>query len=189
MRFSIIICYCEMTGEITTPIAWLLSLDPMTFLSVAIFLLTFLWIAAVVWTLKDSIARTSNIWFHILAVLLVTVFTPLFGIPLYLAIRPIYYHPRKLYARAMLRSLTVQCDSCGTRNPCDHYFCLQCGDDLTVQCANCETYYPKEYLHCFHCGASKSHKPKEIHTKSSHKTVVKKTTATTKTTEKPSKNI
>ena len=46
-------------------------------------------IIAIIWTAKDISARTDSSFFHIISVLFVTLLTPIIGLPLYLAIRPI----------------------------------------------------------------------------------------------------
>lgn len=47
-----------------------------------------LWICVIIWVVKDSNYRSFSLSFQILAVLLVTLLTPLIGLPLYRAIMP-----------------------------------------------------------------------------------------------------
>lgn len=145
-----------MTGSVVSSslFSTLSQTDPLSLIGIGIMMLTFLWLACLVWVLKDSMARSNNILFHVLAVLLITAFTPLFGVPLYLAIRPLYYQPRKYFGRHMLKTMTIPCPSCNTYNPHDYFHCYTCGSDLTVQCASCETFFPYTHEHCFHCGAA-----------------------------------
>ncbi len=50
--------------------------------------LAFLWIAIILWVTKDIIHRTSNMLHQILAISSVIFLTPLFGLLIYLIIRP-----------------------------------------------------------------------------------------------------
>ena len=124
------------------------------YLAVALALLVLLWLTALVWVLKDSMARSNSLWFHLLSVILVTLLTPVFGLPLYLAIRPIYYHPRKYFGRNLLYALTVPCPQCQTINDKNNYYCTCCGRDLSHQCDFCGTYFAVGDDFCYHCGRS-----------------------------------
>ena len=47
-----------------------------------------IWIFSLVWVYKDISNRTENIYYQIFSILIILLFTPLFGIFLYLIIRP-----------------------------------------------------------------------------------------------------
>ncbi len=47
-----------------------------------------LWIALIIWVTKDITNRTHNLVFQICSILLIVIFTPLFGLLLYLILRP-----------------------------------------------------------------------------------------------------
>jgi hypothetical protein len=49
--------------------------------------LVLLWVALIVWVTKDIISRTNNIIFQIVSILLATILN-IFGVLIYLAIRP-----------------------------------------------------------------------------------------------------
>lgn len=49
--------------------------------------LTLLWIALIIWATKDILSRTNNLAFQIISILLVTILN-IFGVLIYLAIRP-----------------------------------------------------------------------------------------------------
>ena len=57
------------------------------FLGILIYL-AFLWIAVIVWVTKDITNRTNNLSFQIISISLVIFLTPIFGLVLYLIIRP-----------------------------------------------------------------------------------------------------
>lgn len=118
-----------------------------------------LWLSCLVWVLKDSMARSRNVWFHVLAVLLVTFLTPVVGLPVYYSIRPLFILPHKYYGAVLTHALTVSCPDCRTPVAYDHYFCHVCGADCTRKCHHCGTYYPHTYQHCFHCGTGQEELP------------------------------
>lgn len=62
----------------------------------------FIRVLIIIWVLKDSIYRSSNGFFPIFSLLLVTIATPIVWLPIYLAIRPIgYKHERAYWKRIM----------------------------------------------------------------------------------------
>lgn len=69
-------------------IAWL-TLPEVMYVIVAgvIIYLILLWIALVIWVAKDIVSRTNNILFQLISILIVLILN-IFGIFIYLAIRP-----------------------------------------------------------------------------------------------------
>ena len=57
----------------------------------------FLRLLVIIWVIKDSNYRSHNTGFVILSLLLVTLWTPLLGLPIYLAIRPLGYKYERSY--------------------------------------------------------------------------------------------
>jgi len=113
----------------------------------------FLWIVALIRVIKDSTARSNSFWFQFFALLCIIVLTPIFGLPLYLALRPAKYKEEQ-YARK--ESLVLQshyCLNCHTQNLLDHSFCTHCGDALKGECRECEELYSKNHEYCPYCGA------------------------------------
>lgn len=47
-----------------------------------------LWIAFIIWIIKDITNRTTNLAFQVFCLLIIIVLTPIFGLPIYLLIRP-----------------------------------------------------------------------------------------------------
>lgn len=66
------------------------------------YLLLFFWILIIIRTIKDAQYRSHSTFFIIIAILLVTIGTPLIGIPIYLAIRPIWYKYERAYWKAVM---------------------------------------------------------------------------------------
>jgi hypothetical protein len=116
-------------------------------------ILCFLWIVAIIWTAKDSGARSSSLWFQFLSVLLVVALGPVFGILLYVAIRPQWWKWDKTPWRdTSFQSIQV-CDNCGNFNNIEHKYCTSCWESIQDTCRECQNKYPKCYAYCPHCGA------------------------------------
>ncbi len=47
-----------------------------------------IWAAFIIWVIKDVTNRTTNILVQTLAIFIILFFTPIFGLPIYLLIRP-----------------------------------------------------------------------------------------------------
>ncbi len=71
-------------------------------------IVVFVWILVIVWTLKDSIYSSSSLLFQVLSVLLVALWTPLIGLPLYLAIRPLWYKYEREYWKMIMEWYTIE---------------------------------------------------------------------------------
>lgn len=59
----------------------------MLFLGILIYVAV-LWIALILWVTKDITNRTNNMAFQILSISMIIFLTPVFGLPLYLLVRP-----------------------------------------------------------------------------------------------------
>lgn len=70
--------------------------------SAIFYMLIFFWILVMIRTIKDSNYRSHNTGFVVLSLLLVTLGTPLLGLPLYLAIRPLGYKYERSYWKAVM---------------------------------------------------------------------------------------
>lgn len=51
----------------------------------------FCWILSIIWVSKDIRARTNSITFQCACILLITICTPIIGLPMYRTIRPLKY--------------------------------------------------------------------------------------------------
>jgi len=63
------------------------------------------WVLIIIWVLKDSNYRSSSTSFSLFAVIIVTLGTPVIGLPLYLAIRPLGYKHERRYWKAMSENM------------------------------------------------------------------------------------
>ncbi len=67
----------------------------------------FLWVLVIFWVLKDSTYRSSNWFFPIFSLLLVTITTPIIWLPIYLAIRPIGYKYERAYWKLIMQGYKI----------------------------------------------------------------------------------
>ena len=120
---------------------------------IIVWIVIFFWIITIIRTAKDISARTDSSFFHIISVLFITLLTPIIGLPLYLAIRPIWYKWDKTSWRDSCLSSSCVCQSCWTLNPKEYKNCIKCGEKLVVTCKECNKEYPNEYRYCPSCWA------------------------------------
>ena len=133
--------------------AWWETENSKNIVIVIVCILVFFWIIAIIRTAKDISARTDSPFFHIISVLLVTLLTPIIWIPLYLAIRPIWYKRDKTSWRDSCLSNSSICQNCWTLNPKEYKNCIKCGEKIKTKCKECNNEYPYSYGYCPSCGA------------------------------------
>lgn len=105
----------EIVSDIISPAAWglivenwngpkiiLWDLFSFTSTSWEFYAIIFLWLLVIVWVIKDSNYRSHSTGFVIFSLLLVTLGTPLIGLPIYLAIRPLGYKYERAYWKAIM---------------------------------------------------------------------------------------
>lgn len=118
--------------------------------AIAVFLLR---ISALIWVIKDSNARSSSFWFQFLSVIIVILFTPVFGILLYIAIRPQWRKWDKTAWRNTLFQSTQICENCWEFNHIENLYCTSCGESLHTTCRECQSKYSQNYSYCPNCWA------------------------------------
>ena len=65
----------------------------------------FIRVIVIIWVLKDSNYRSSSTIFCLFSLLLVTLWTPVIGLPIYLAIRPLGYKHERKYWKAVSENM------------------------------------------------------------------------------------
>lgn len=118
-----------------------------------VFFAIFLWLITIIAVSKDISARTNNHFIQIISILFVTFLTPIVWLPIYLAIRPIWYKKDKTPWRESCLSNAVICTKCGTLNPKEYNCCIGCGKKLKVKCKECEKEFVHDYQYCPYCWA------------------------------------
>lgn len=126
-----------------------------------------LWVALIVWVTRDAIHRSSNVVFQIIAVLL-NIFLPIFGLILYLIIRPEKtllekYHEDLEYR--LLEGGDDICYACGTPVKEGFAFCPNCGEELNEKCPECKKESSRRWKICPYCGKEKHPKKKSVQKK------------------------
>ena len=122
-----------------------------------------LWISLIVWVTRDAIHRSCNIFFQIIAILL-NVFLPIFGLILYLIIRPEKtmlekYHEDLEYR--LLEGGDDLCFSCVVPVKEGFSFCPQCGQELDHSCESCKKKFSRRWQICPYCGKKKEQQNKK----------------------------
>lgn len=112
----------------------------------------FLWVYAILWVARDISLRTRHVGMQVGSILLVFLFTPFIGLPIYLLIRPLSYY-KDIHRQDALVAETVICIGCGHRNAKDNTYCTFCGDRLKITCKECKQAYACNYEYCPYCGA------------------------------------
>ncbi|MBS1252761.1 MAG: hypothetical protein MAG451_01803 [Anaerolineales bacterium] len=122
-------------------------------------------ISLVVWTFRDIRARTHDVLFQALSILLVLVFNVL-GLLLYLILRPketlAERHERTLAEEALLQDIEerLACPSCGVRVRSDYLLCPACHTQLKRECEACGRLNELTWNLCPYC--SHVHPPVEV---------------------------
>ncbi|MBQ9553457.1 hypothetical protein IJU97_00365 [bacterium] len=66
----------------------------------------------VIWVLRDAMARSNSSFYQFISVFLVVVLTPIIGLPLYLAFRPLVYKWERGVWREALEQTITECPHC-----------------------------------------------------------------------------
>jgi ribosomal protein L32 len=145
-------------------------LDTMLFLEDLDFMVVFrlfglglfvFWLVVVGWAAIDATERLESKWMRLLAVLLV-ILLPLFGLLIYLTVRPRETREEAKWTNAERRYLKFEtaglydCPSCGYEVFPNHIFCPRCGYELRFKCESCEVYLESEWNTCPYCGEEQS---------------------------------
>ena len=113
----------------------------------------FIWLVALIWVIKDANARSDSFRFALLAALCVIIFSPIFWILLYIAIRPQWYKRDKTPRRDSILQQTQICENCWNMNLISHEYCTNCWESLHTTCHECREKYSKNYAYCPNCWA------------------------------------
>lgn len=111
-----------------------------------------LWCWSIFWTLKDIINRTENLSYQMLCIILVALWGPFIGFPLYFIIRPSVLLSDRWWKES-IQILSNQCMECDAYNDKDNMFCTECGAWLRIECKECGEKYYNGYNYCTKCGA------------------------------------
>ena len=113
----------------------------------------FIWVCALIWAIKDANSRSRSFRFVLLAAVLVILFTPIFWILLYIAIRPQWRKWDKTPWRDTAFQQIQVCENCWNFNNINHSYCTNCWESLLNTCHECKKKYSKNYAYCPYCWA------------------------------------
>ena len=116
-----------------------------------------LYVGLIVWAFRDIHARSRDMLAHILAILLVAVFT-LPGLLIYLLLRPhetlAEEYERELAEESLLQDLEERrvCPGCQHRVDADYIVCPHCHHQLRLRCVGCGRLLNTNWDVCPYCG-------------------------------------
>ncbi len=116
-----------------------------------------LWFALVIYVARDIIQRTDNVLFQILVILL-NIVLPVFGLLLYLIIRPgktlleKYYEDLEYHFLSDQSAEKESCPRCESPLSPDYLFCPNCSDKVKKSCTHCKRVYWNHHTLCPFCG-------------------------------------
>lgn len=116
-------------------------------------LVVLIWVLTIIRVLRDASARSNSRWYQVFSALLITVFTPIVWLPLYLAFRPLVYKWERGYWREAMTQGVIICPHCQNLTDENHNACVYCGENLKITCKECEHRYYRGYEYCPECGA------------------------------------
>ena len=111
------------------------------------------WTLCVIRVLRDSMARSYSTFYQFISVFLVVIFTPIVGLPLYLAFRPLVYKWERGVRREALEQTVSECPHCWYLNKDSHHMCVWCWENLYTECKQCHNEYLWAYHYCPECWA------------------------------------
>lgn len=143
----------------------------MTFESFLKFMVVYffiVWIAIIIWVIKDIINRTNSILFQIFAILTVLIWTPLW-IVVYLLIRPSKTLFEQYYEEATLeewfdieKEEKILCPFCKYQIQPDYKFCPNCRECLKKHCIFCQKELNPKWTICPYCWKDQEKKIEKI---------------------------
>ncbi|MBT4937195.1 hypothetical protein HON22_04735 [Candidatus Peregrinibacteria bacterium] len=122
----------------------------------------FFWIALIIWVTRDVINRSNNIVFQV-AIILLNTFLPIFGLVIYLLIRPTKTLLDKYYDELEIKALLDNdiCHKCSSVLRDDYCFCPECSAAIKSTCGSCKKNSLLDHNICPFCGEKKELKTKK----------------------------
>lgn len=119
-----------------------------------------LWIAIILWVTKDITNRTNNVALQIVCISLVIFLTPIFGLVMYLIVRPGKTLIERYYEEFELdlindeeQSKEVEhCPYCTAKTETSFNFCTVCAKEIVKHCTGCKKNVRVNWAACPYCG-------------------------------------
>ena len=141
-----------------------------TFLKFLVIYFIIVWIAILVWVIKDISNRTENVYIQLLAILIILFLTP-FWVFIYLIIRPAktlferYYEEVEANLDCLSEEVKLKvwktnlektkCMNCDSDVEKDFKYCPKCKLKLSKKCKDCGKKMDLERKNCPYCGWKK----------------------------------
>lgn len=125
-----------------------------------------LWAALIIWVARDIIHRSESLLVQI-GFILLNLALPVFGLILYLILRPQKTLLEKYYEDMEHQFLTDQtlekegCPKCDAPVHEDYQYCPACGEKMKKRCSHCKHSYPLTFQVCPYCGKMRDKKKNE----------------------------
>ncbi len=142
----------------------ILSSDVFNFLLIGgLAYIALLWIAIILWVTKDITNRSDSIFFQIICISLVIFLTPIFGLIIYLILRPsktlteqYYEEMQENFWSHEENSVNIEhCPHCMARCGKEFKFCPACGEQVGEACESCKENNHIQWTSCPYCGVKK----------------------------------
>lgn len=139
-----------------------------------------LWLSIIIWVTRDALARSSNLFFQAISILL-NILIPILGVVIYLIIRPEKTQMERYYEKlesSVLEGEERQLESKLTCHRClnevheNYAFCPKCAYQLKKICPGCKKSFSDEWTLCPFCG--KEYKSKQLASKINKKPLLPK---------------
>ncbi len=147
------------------------------------------WLVIIGWVWVDSSERTSKKGLKVGYILLV-IFFNIFGLIIYLIIRPsetieeIYWEDLERRYLKYETSELGDCPRCGSQLYPGYVFCTNCGYRLKVKCPQCGVLIDKDHVFCEYCGFKIKEKKETLEEYPTVQAMEKQITATKREAEK-----
>lgn len=144
-------------GTVVNASSWdmqylLQSGGPALMTKIIVIAIIFLRIVAIIWVAKDISYRTDKSRYQIACILLITLCSPVLGLPLYRILRPVSAKIDRLPRREIQLMNALTCYNCDAVNLRDHDYCVECGEPLKFACKSCHKKYCYTDKYCGACG-------------------------------------
>ncbi len=123
--------------------------------------LSLLWVSVIIWVTRDAINRSNSLFFQIIAIIM-NIVLPVFGLILYLILRPNRTLSESYYDDLEYKLLEQNgigiCSFCGQEIEKDFLFCPGCKNEIKKKCKKCLSIYDINWDICPYCGTQSKKK-------------------------------
>lgn len=150
-----------MEGTILDVLGFLENVDFGMLFKILLAGLGIFWLAIIGWVIYDASERFDSVYLKIFSALLVIVL-PLFGLFIYMIIRPKVSREEQEWLDLERRYLKFEaagledCTVCGYELLPNFIYCPRCGNQLRVKCESCDVFLEPGWRTCPFCGETQT---------------------------------